>query len=44
MPLVFRESLREGIREEEKPGEARVYDSIVGELAEIRKTVRAWRA
>lgn len=46
MKLAFRESLREGIREEEKPEPAatRVYDSIAGELAEIRKTVKAWRA
>lgn len=46
MKLAFRESLREGLREEEdpKPATARVYDSIAGELAEIHKTVRAWRA
>ena len=46
MKLAFRESLREGLREEEKPepAAARVFDSIAGELAEIRKTVRAWRA
>lgn len=43
-PLVFRDSLREGIRREEAPGEGKVYESIVGELAEIRRTVRAWRA
>ncbi|HXX92712.1 MAG TPA: flagellar biosynthetic protein FliO, partial [Planctomycetota bacterium] len=46
MKLAFRESLREGIKEEEdpKPGAARVVDSIVGELAELRKTVQGWRA
>jgi flagellar biogenesis protein FliO len=44
--LAFRESLREGIREEETPELVgpRVFDSIAGELAEIRKTVRGWRA
>jgi flagellar biogenesis protein FliO len=46
MKLSFRDSLREGIRDEEdpQPAAARVYDSIAGELAEIRKTVRGWRA
>ena len=43
-PVVFRDSLREGIRQEEEPRGPRMYESIVGELAEIRKTVRAWRA
>jgi flagellar biosynthetic protein FliO len=52
--VEFNESLREGIREEEGlpsgvspkegPREERVYASIADELAEIRKTVRAWRA
>jgi flagellar biosynthetic protein FliO len=42
--VEFNESLREGIREEEVPREERVYASIADELAEIRKTVRAWRA
>lgn len=44
--IAFRESLREGIREEEapEPVATRVFDSIAGELAEIRKTVRGWRA
>jgi flagellar biogenesis protein FliO len=40
----FRESLREGLRDEEAPREERVYASIAEELAELRKTVRAWRA
>lgn len=40
----FRESLREGLREEEAPREDRVFASIADELAELRKTVRAWRA
>jgi flagellar biogenesis protein FliO len=40
----FRESLREGLREQEAPREERVFASIADELAEIRKTVRAWRA
>lgn len=41
----FRESLREGLHEaEEAPREERVFASIADELAEIRKTVRAWRA
>jgi flagellar biosynthetic protein FliO len=46
MKLAFRESLREGLKDEEdpKPATARVYDSIAGELAEIRKTVKGWRA
>lgn len=46
MKLSFRESLRDGIREEESPEPEgnRLVDSIAGELAEIRKTVRAWRA
>jgi flagellar biosynthetic protein FliO len=43
--LAFRESLREGLREEETvPPAEKVYDSIAGELEEIRKTVKAWRA
>jgi flagellar biosynthetic protein FliO len=40
----FSQSLREGLRDEEKPREERVFASIADELAEIRKTVRAWRA
>jgi flagellar biosynthetic protein FliO len=45
----FHQSLREGLRSEEMPGDAppreeRVFASIADELAEIRKTVRAWRA
>jgi flagellar biogenesis protein FliO len=40
----FRESLREGLRDQEAPREDRVFASIADELAEIRKTVRAWRA
>jgi len=42
--VEFHQSLREGLREEEAPREARVFASIADELAEIRKTVRAWRA
>jgi flagellar biosynthetic protein FliO len=40
----FRDSLREGLRDHEAPREDRVFASIADELAEIRKTVRAWRA
>jgi flagellar biogenesis protein FliO len=40
----FRETLREGLREHEAPRDDRVFASIADELAEIRKTVRAWRA
>ena len=40
----FRDTLREGLRDEEAPREERVFASIADELAEIRKTVRAWRA
>lgn len=40
----FSQSLREGLREEEAPREQRVFASIADELAEIRRTVRAWRA
>jgi len=46
----FHQSLRDGLRgEEASPAEApakeeRVFASIADELAEIRKTVRAWRA
>lgn len=40
----FNQSLREGLRGEETPREERVFASIADELAEIRKTVRAWRA
>jgi len=42
--MEFNRSLREGLSEEEKPREERVFASIADELAEIRKTVRAWRA
>jgi flagellar biosynthetic protein FliO len=51
--VEFHQSLREGLREEEGPAgtsakagprEERVFASIADELAEIRKTVRAWRA
>lgn len=46
MKLAFRDSLREGLKDEEdpRPAKTRVYDSIVGELAELRKTVKGWRA
>ncbi len=44
MKATFRDSLREGLREEEKPPESGVYASIAEELTEIRKTVHAWRA
>jgi flagellar biosynthetic protein FliO len=47
----FHQSLRDGLRGEEAstaepkgPREERVFASIADELAEIRKTVRAWRA
>lgn len=44
----FHQSLRDGLRSEEsagaEPKEERVFASIADELAEIRKTVRAWRA
>lgn len=42
--MEFRDSLREGLRDEEAPREERVFASIADELAELRKTVRAWRA
>lgn len=45
--IAFRQSLKEGIEEEEAPEPVtatRVFDSIAGELAEIRKTVHGWRA
>lgn len=49
--MEFSQSLRDGIREEEAEGSAKagpreekVFASIADELAEIRKTVRAWRA
>lgn len=42
--MEFSQSLREGLRDEESPKEERVFASIADELAEIRKTVRAWRA
>jgi flagellar biogenesis protein FliO len=38
----LRESLREGIKEEEAPPRTE-YASLAGELAEIRKTVRSWK-
>jgi flagellar biogenesis protein FliO len=45
MALAFRESLKEGLKEGERgPAEKPLYESIVDELAQIRKTVRAWRA
>jgi flagellar biosynthetic protein FliO len=45
MALTFRESLKEGLKEEERgPAERPLYESIVDELSQIRKTVRAWRA
>ena len=40
----FRETLNEGIRAEEKPAPDGVYASIADELAEIGRTVRAWKA
>jgi flagellar biogenesis protein FliO len=40
----FRETLDEGIRAEEKPSPDGVYASISEELAEIGRTVRAWKA
>ncbi len=43
MRLAFRESLSEGLKDAEAPAPGRVYDSIAGELAEIRKTVKTWR-
>lgn len=52
--LEFNQSLREGLHDAEAlpadgpakagPREERVFASIADELAEIRKTVRAWRA
>jgi flagellar biogenesis protein FliO len=52
--MEFNRSLSEGIRDEERlpsessakaaPREERVFASIADELAEIRRTVRAWRA
>jgi flagellar biogenesis protein FliO len=42
--MEFSQSLREGLRDQEQPREERVFASIADELAEIRKTVRAWRA
>ncbi len=43
--LSFRESLRDGLKEEEAPPKPEAaYASIADELAEIRKTVQAWRA
>ena len=42
--VEFSQSLREGLRDGEQPREERVFASIADELAEIRKTVRAWRA
>lgn len=41
----FSESLREGLREEEKPAEAvrEAASSLTEELAEIKKTVQSWR-
>jgi flagellar biosynthetic protein FliO len=44
MKAAFRESLSEGLREAEEPAGDRLYDSIAGELAQIRRTVKAWRA
>ena len=41
---TFRETLNEGIRAEEKPAPDGVYASIADELAEIGRTVRAWKA
>jgi flagellar biogenesis protein FliO len=45
----FRQALREGLREEEAPAPApvraeRTQASLMDELAEIRRTVQAWRA
>jgi flagellar biogenesis protein FliO len=42
--VSFRDSLREGLKEEEHPAPARVYDSIAEELARMRQTVQAWKA
>lgn len=43
--LSFRESLRDGLKAEEAPPKPEAaYASIADELAEIRKTVQAWRA
>ena len=41
---TFDQSLREGLREEERPATTGVTASIVDELADIRKTVHAWKA
>lgn len=42
---TFRDSLREGLREGEAAPPAEVaYASIADEIAEIRKTVKAWKA
>jgi flagellar biogenesis protein FliO len=46
---TFRQALREGLREEEAPAPApvraeRTQSSVMDELAEIRRTVQAWRA
>ncbi len=46
-PALFRESLKEGLREAEAPAPPappeEVYASLAGELAEIRKTVHTWK-
>lgn len=42
---AFKESLREGLREEAAPrAPESAYATIADEIAEIRKTVRAWKA
>ena len=41
---TFDQSLREGLKEEERPATTGVTASIVDELADIRKTVHAWKA
>lgn len=44
-PEAFRESLREGLREAEKPAAGgELVESITGELDDLRKTVKGWRA
>ncbi len=42
--LAFRDSLREGLDEAASPPEGGGYAAIAQEIAEIRRTVRAWKA
>ena len=43
---TFRDSLRQGLLESERPpgGDGDRLENILGELAEMKKTVRRWRA